>query len=410
MEQEQNAQENNYCQWMYLIIYSAIVVFCAFAGKILGKDISDIVKCCIFTGIFFFSITLNIKLNGLETLRNRKKRNGLLFGFLFSFFVIVISTFLPTYNLWILGVLCITASADLYAGILSSALFAYFIQFVAGRTVEWFAFSFVMGTLFCLMIKFLKKKQDMFYIGIILLSFNVTLLLLLNNFIVDRPEILFLALSLLSTVLVLAAIYVLAFCDIKKTALFKEKEEKKVETLENKEEIKNVYSIEELLREDFELLLRMKEYSEHLYLHCTDVGEVSYQAAKVVQADAQLARAGGLYHEVGRIRGQNYIEEGLNLAAEYDFPDQVADLIRQHNCKFEKPHSIEAAIVMLTDSIISTIEYMQGQPEMKKVPPAKIIDNIFNIRLAKGTLDESGLSVQAFKQLKNFYKSSYFCL
>ena len=73
-----------------------------------------------------------------------------------------------------------------------------------------------------------------------------------------------------------------------------------------------------------------------------------------------LAQAGGLYHEIGRITGDsNYIDAGVKLAEEYDFPRELTDIIRQHSMRHEKPKSLEAAIVLFTDCIVSTNEYLE---------------------------------------------------
>lgn len=40
----------------------------------------------------------------------------------------------------------------------------------------------------------------------------------------------------------------------------------------------------------------------------------------------------------------NYIDAGVKLAEEYDFPKELTDIIRQHSRRHEKPKSLEAAI------------------------------------------------------------------
>lgn len=165
-------------------------------------------------------------------------------------------------------------------------------------------------------------------------------------------------------------------------------------------------SYDVLLADDNELLLRMKNYSEQLYNHCRKIGNLSGQAARLIGADENLARAGGYYHEVGKIMGANYIEEGLKLADEYAFPEKLKDIIRQHNIKYDKPTFIESAIVMISDNVITTIEYIEktGEPKYKT---DKIIDDIFRMRLDKGAFDESGLTVKDFKILKEFFQNEF---
>ncbi len=152
-----------------------------------------------------------------------------------------------------------------------------------------------------------------------------------------------------------------------------------------------------------ELLMKLKRYSESLYKHSLQIGELSAKAAKVIEADEMLARAGGLYHEIGRMNGKNYIEEGQRLADEYAFPKKLKDILREHNIKYDKPDSLEAVIVMLSDNVISTMEYIDSTGE-QRFTPTKVIDNIFQMRLEKGTFDLSGISLIEYKKLKEFYQ------
>ena len=76
-----------------------------------------------------------------------------------------------------------------------------------------------------------------------------------------------------------------------------------------------------ILEADFGLLLRLQEFSGQLFIHSMTISSVSAQAARHMGGNVLLAQAGGLYHEIGRITGDsNYIDAGVKLAEEYDFP------------------------------------------------------------------------------------------
>ena len=152
--------------------------------------------------------------------------------------------------------------------------------------------------------------------------------------------------------------------------------------------------------------MQLKNYSEELYEHAIMVGDISGRAARTIQADELLAKAGGLYHEIGKVKGSNYIEEGLIIAEQYGFPEKLKSILKQHNIRYERPTCIEAAIVMLTDNVVSTIEYIE-KTRKHKYTRNKIIENIFQMRMEKGTFDESGLSVKDYKLLKEFYQREF---
>ena len=93
----------------------------------------------------------------------------------------------------------------------------------------------------------------------------------------------------------------------------------------------------------------------------------------------------------------------MELAREYQFPERLQDVIRQHNTASEVPQSPEAAIVMLTDCIVATAQYLEKSGKRSSVSNEKLVRNIFSNRISKGNLDESGLSVEDLKKLENFY-------
>ena len=164
-----------------------------------------------------------------------------------------------------------------------------------------------------------------------------------------------------------------------------------------------------ILEADFGLLLRLQEFSGQLFIHSMTISSVSAQAARHMGGNVLLAQAGGLYHEIGRITGaSNYIDAGVKLAEEYDFPKELTDIIRQHSMRHEKPKSLEAAIVLFTDCIVSTNEYLEKSGQKEGVSTQKLVEGIFQNRLSKGTLSESGLSQQQIDKLQHFYIKQYF--
>ena len=122
-----------------------------------------------------------------------------------------------------------------------------------------------------------------------------------------------------------------------------------------------------------------------------------------------------MYHEIGRLISKEYIEAGVTLLTEHQFPSEVIEVVRQHNAKIEQPKSKEAAIVMMSESIVSTIAYFEKEKKKAKEagaayteqPSGKIIENIFEIRFNKGSLDESGITIMEYKKLKQYYLEIY---
>lgn len=161
---------------------------------------------------------------------------------------------------------------------------------------------------------------------------------------------------------------------------------------------------EDIISPDYELCSRMREYSEPLYRHSMRVSNLGRGACDELGGDALLVQAAGLYHEIGRIRDEDvYIEEGLELCKAYHFPERLLEVISQHSTAFEKPRSVEAAVLMLTDCIVSTNEYLEKTGKRSGITDDKLVSIIFQNRVDKGNLSESGITNEQLDVLKQYY-------
>ena len=158
--------------------------------------------------------------------------------------------------------------------------------------------------------------------------------------------------------------------------------------------------INKLTSSNSEIVQLMKKKSASLYYHSNEVAEMSRLAAKRIGADYNLAYAGGLFHDLGKVAGSEYIKEGLKLAEQYGIPKDVRTIMVEHNVKSRTPKSKEAAIVMLSDTVVSTIEYVKGTMDKKDISEQVLVENAINKRLTSGALNKSGLTIEEFNIIK----------
>ena len=158
--------------------------------------------------------------------------------------------------------------------------------------------------------------------------------------------------------------------------------------------------IKKLTSSNSPAVLLMKKKSTSLYYHSNEVAEMSRLAAKRIGADYNLAFAGGLFHDLGKVSGNEYIKEGLKLADQFGIPKDIKSIMVEHNVKSRLPKSKEAAIVMLSDTVVSTIEYVKGTMDKKDVSEKVLVENAINKRLTSGALNNSGLTIEEFNIIK----------
>lgn len=157
-----------------------------------------------------------------------------------------------------------------------------------------------------------------------------------------------------------------------------------------------------LSSENYFLVREMKKNSISLYYHAIEVAEMSFAAAKAIGADEELAYTGGLMHDIGKMAGTNYIQEGVKIANRYKFPGKVKNIIIEHNVKSRLPKSKEAAIVMLADTAISAVEYLKTNNKAD-IDEKTVFENSLLTRLKTETLKDSGLTINEFYKIKDSF-------
>jgi putative nucleotidyltransferase with HDIG domain len=416
----------------------------------------EIAKVAVLIMILTTVATFYIRLYSETILNKRLAKTVITLSYLCSILLLLVVPKPYLYGLWMLGGLFVAMVIDNRLGL----LFHFSLSFILGITCELqpeiIIYILIIGVIMNLLSGTLRSRSTVIYGMIIVLSMNVTLSFIINNFVFDSQENYNYLYSLFSMLAVLVAAFLLSVLYDSRTAGTSEQQLEPLEewaggrqsdtnAADNREPVYDALApeisiqslaVKELTASAFqdlskeegaldldriigtrssydvlcspenELVMRLKAYSETLYGHALLVAEISGRAAKQIGAVEQLAYAGGMYHEIGKIGGKNYIEEGLIIAEDYAFPKELKAIIKEHNIKYDKPGSVEAAIVMLTDNVVSTIDYI-SKTEDRKFTPEKIIDNIFQMRMDKGTFDQSGLSLKDFKLLKEFYLNEF---
>ena len=172
----------------------------------------------------------------------------------------------------------------------------------------------------------------------------------------------------------------------------------------NKKYLKN--SLVEICDDENELLLVLMTEDERSYFHSLNVADVSVRVAKQLNADILLVNAGARFHEIGKLKSRDYVSAGITILKENKFPVEVIKIVREHNSKTNKPKSIEAAIVMLADSIETTIGSIM-ETRGNNFNRKQLVENIIDIRFDTGMLDYALKDLEQFKKLRKAFISIY---
>ncbi len=199
-----------------------------------------------------------------------------------------------------------------------------------------------------------------------------------------------------------------------------------------------------LLSDDHPLRVRLRAEAMGTYTHSLQVAELAAAAAVKLGADHELARMGGFYHDIGKLKQPgmfienmtnrsyynphdymdpresaalviDHVHQGVKLARKHHLPSEVIDIIREHHGTGRtmsflvkarknlepgetldedafrypgpKPRSIEAALVMTADSASSAARMLKGQNEV-----AEVVKRTIQEKDADGQYDLCGLT------------------
>lgn len=367
--------------------YSFIVIFSVYLFSVLLKEKKQKRLFCVCYGVSFV-LTVAGKLIGLDI--------GWMIGG------------------WMFSVVC-----NSFFGMLLQILFCFVNGFLWQSTLEMFLWSFLLAVGMCVLMPYVRKISNLGYVILLGMISKSMLLILQENLIWNniltwknlRCEFVLFVYLLLSAFggwLLQGFIMQggLSFIREGFRDFFKEEQDiweegtfAKIEDVVKERGIKD-NALEPFLKWDYELRLRLQKELPEVYSHSLMVAQVSEAAAKELQVDESLCYAGGLYHEIGRLEDKDYIQAGILLAKAKHFPDKLIVILEQHNVRGGVAKTPEAAIVMMTDSVLSVIERV-GE---KTVPEQKeMIKKLFNLRVEQGALEASGLSLREYRKLLCFF-------
>lgn len=317
------------------------------------------------------------------------------------------------YPLWLFGIACVAIYGDVTLSLIMMYSLLFISTGVGVVSLEQLMLPMIIGTFLCLMVRFLKGFSSLFYLCILLLTMNVTISFVMNGFdekkvgLLDNPQILgsyLLVVLLLFFVVKLVPTSRVTNQEVSNEDVIGHELQGKEEIAVAKEPVNEQLEKElaSAVSDQAPLMMELKKESDKLYHHSKLIGTISQRAANRIGANEAIACAGGWYHEIGRLRSKDYIPSGVDLIHENQLPEVIADIIKQHNYKVERPKTREAAIVMLTDNIVSTITYLKNNKDVK-ISSDKVVENTFIVLMNKKTLDEAGFDIATLMKLKEFY-------
>lgn len=201
------------------------------------------------------------------------------------------------------------------------------------------------------------------------------------------------------------------------------------------------------------LLRRLSEEAPGTFQHSSQVSTLASEAAHAIGANADLARIGALYHDIGKLESPifftenqhginpheglspevsarkiiSHITAGLQLASKEKLPGIIRDFISEHHGRGitryfyntavnenpgvhidpddfrypgPNPRSKETAIVMMADSVEAASRSLKDYtPESIR----KLVNKIIDTQISEGLLSEAPISLKDIETVKDIF-------
>ncbi len=166
---------------------------------------------------------------------------------------------------------------------------------------------------------------------------------------------------------------------------------------------KNRDKYQEINDPEYLLLTELKKTSQRAYYHAVHTAYFSEKIARLIGADEMLSKAGGYYHKIGKMRGSNNLKNALEIAKEYDFPPQLVQLLKEYGGKNTILRSKEAAIVLLSDAMVSSVMFLFEKDRNAVLDYEQIVSVVFKKQMESGILDHCNLTMEQLMHIRKMF-------
>ncbi len=327
-------------------------------------------------------------------------------------------------------------------GFVSGTVYACFILFFPSTDIMTFFYLVFSIEISVLFVRFSVTRLDMIYQGFYTALANA-LLTVIFHFIEAKPLI-----DLFSEVVAIVLNVAVTYICISLL----------LPLLEHFLNIPTVFRLNELSSTDSPVLVRLRSQAIGTYNHSMNVSDMAYNAAKEIGANAQLAKVGGLYHDIGKAEHPEYfienqgggpnvhdemkytlsaavikshVKQGVEKGREIGLPQEVLDIIDQHHgndiisyfynkaveeAKASKgpaqvneedfrynsdiPQTKEAGIVMLADCFEAASRTLKKPTTLRY---EKLFTSILVGKMNASQLDDCMLSMSEIEKIKRVF-------
>ncbi len=153
---------------------------------------------------------------------------------------------------------------------------------------------------------------------------------------------------------------------------------------------------------EYPLLVELKEFSKEEYYHAIHTAYLCDRIGKRLGLRDRVIKACGYYHRIGVLKGGNNWVNLQMILEEQHFPEEMKSVLQEYADDEERMVSKEAAVLMICDSLVSSIRYLFSQDASAELEYSPIINLVLKETIESGRINHSAVSfgeIQAIRRI-----------
>lgn len=144
------------------------------------------------------------------------------------------------------------------------------------------------------------------------------------------------------------------------------------------------------------VLAELKQENRQMYMHCIHTAYFCERLGKQFGLDVDALKCAAYYHKMG-----NALD---TLMEEKQFPPAVKQILDEYRSGKKNMRKKETAVLVCSDTIVSSITYMIQRNTEKQIDYGKVIDAIFQKMFEDGSFDRCNITVEEFRMMQRIFK------
>lgn len=148
------------------------------------------------------------------------------------------------------------------------------------------------------------------------------------------------------------------------------------------------------------ILVELKSFSKEEYYHAIHTAYLCDRIGKHLGLQDRVIKACGYYHRIGVLKGENNWENLQVILKEQNFPEEVQSVLREYMDDAERVISKEAVVLMICDSLVSSISYLFSQEPSAQLEYSPIINLVLKETIESGKINHSAVSFGEIQKIR----------